>query len=180
MEIRAAQIEEVDALAQLWYDGWQDAHAAIVPAELKAARTLDRFRERLLAALGDVRVCSDASDASDAPAAGFHWLKDDELYQLYVGAQARGKGAARALMADAETLLAARGVRTAWLSCAIGNHRAARFYEKSGWTRVGNMVDELQLPSGPFELETWRFEKSLVPADGKPSHDERDPSPRSD
>ena len=93
---------------------------------------------------------------------GFHLLKDDELYQLYVAAEARGTGAAAALMADAEAQLAARGVETAWLACAIGNARAARFYEKAGWTmaRVENVPTETS--EGLFPLEVWRYEKRLV------------------
>ena len=63
---------------------------------------------------------------------GFTMLKGDEVYQLYVSREARGRGVAAALMADAEQRLAARGVSDAWLACAIGNERAARFYEKQG------------------------------------------------
>jgi hypothetical protein len=47
MEIRDAQESEIDALGQLWYDGWQDAHAAVVPAELKRLRTRESFTERM-------------------------------------------------------------------------------------------------------------------------------------
>jgi ribosomal protein S18 acetylase RimI-like enzyme len=39
---------------------------------------------------------------------------------------------AAALIADAEAMLAEHGVEMAWLACAVGNNRAARFYEKSG------------------------------------------------
>ena len=43
MEIRNATPEEVDRIAKLWYDGWQDAHSRIVPAELTRVRTLESF-----------------------------------------------------------------------------------------------------------------------------------------
>jgi ribosomal protein S18 acetylase RimI-like enzyme len=89
-------------------------------------------------------------------------LKGDELYQLYVSAEARGTGVAAALIADAEARLAAHGVRTAWLACAIGNDRAARFYEKSGWRRAGTVVSELDTPAGIFRLDVWRYEKDLA------------------
>jgi GNAT superfamily N-acetyltransferase len=88
-------------------------------------------------------------------------LKGDELYQLYVSALARGTGVAAALIADAEARLRAGGVQLAWLGCAIGNDRAARFYEKSGWHRVGTVVERLETSSGEFPLEVWRYEKSL-------------------
>lgn len=155
--VRTAGTAEVDRLAALWHEGWNDAHAEIVPAELARLRTLASFRQRLHDALPNVRVAG----PPDSPA-GFHIVKDEELYQLYVAAHARGTGVAAALIADAEARLAGSGVRTAWLACAIGNHRAARFYEKCGWHRVGNMMSMLETPDGTFPLEVWRYEKQLL------------------
>jgi GNAT superfamily N-acetyltransferase len=157
MEIRDAHASDVDRLGEIWYQGWQDAHALIVPAELARVRTLDRFKERLRAALPTVRVAGMRGDP-----VGFSMVKDDELYQLYVSSAARGTGIAARLIADVEQRLARDGVGTAWLACAIGNDRAARFYEKCGWRRVGNMVNRLETPEGPFPLETWRYEKRLA------------------
>ncbi len=93
---------------------------------------------------------------------GFHLLKDDELYQFYLAAEARGTGAAAVLMADAETRLAARGVEIAWLACAIGNARAARFYEKTGWTMARIETVPTETSEGLFPLEVWRYEKRLA------------------
>ena len=157
MDVRPAEEIEIDHLARLWYDSWQDAHARIVPAELTRLRTLDSLRERLRKGLAEVRVVG----PTGAPV-GFHVVKADELYQLYLSAAARGSGVAAALIADAEARLAERGVETAWLACAIGNERAARFYEKCGWHRVGTMVSELETSEGEFQLEVWRYEKRLT------------------
>jgi ribosomal protein S18 acetylase RimI-like enzyme len=156
MDVRDAAAGELDRLARIWYDGWQDAHAQIVPAELARVRTLESFRERLRAALPSVRVAG-----PPAAAVGFHIVKDDELYQLYVSAESRGSGVAAVLIADAEARLCERGVDTAWLACAIGNERAARFYEKSGWRRTGTFDYDAETPSGHFVLKVWRYEKSL-------------------
>jgi ribosomal protein S18 acetylase RimI-like enzyme len=90
-------------------------------------------------------------------------LKGDELYQFYVAAEARGSGVAAELMDDAERQLAAGGVSTAWLACAIGNERAARFYEKRGWRRVATMTYEAETSEGPFPIDNWRYEKDLAP-----------------
>jgi ribosomal protein S18 acetylase RimI-like enzyme len=156
MDPRDATPDEIDALAHLWFEGWRDAHAAIVPVELVRLRTLDSFRDRLRPALAETR----AIGPRGAPL-GFTMLKADEVYQLYVSRPARGSGVAAALIADAERRLAARGVREAWLACAIGNERAARFYEKHGWRRAGTVVNVAETSQGGFSLDVWRYEKTL-------------------
>ena len=65
-------------------------------------------------------------------------------------------------MEDAEARLSRNGVETAWLACAIGNDRAARFYEKRGWHRAGTMMNMAETSDGPFQLEVWRYEKALA------------------
>jgi len=155
--VRGADESEIDQLGQVWFDAWQDAHAAVVPLELTRLRTLESFRARMRDMLPSVRVVG----ASGAPV-GFCIVKDGELYQLFVAAAARGSGAAVALTADAEARLAASGVETAWLACAIGNDRAARFYEKQGWHRAGTMLNRLDGVAGEQYLEVWRYEKRLV------------------
>jgi ribosomal protein S18 acetylase RimI-like enzyme len=154
--VRPAQRSEVSALARLWYDGWQDAHAAILPEALARARTLESFAARLEAALRDVWVIGPVGSPL-----GFCMLKGDELYQFYVTAETRGTGAAASLICDAEARLAGDGVEMAWLTCAIGNERASRFYEKSGWRQAGRFVSHLDTINGPFDLEVWRYEKRL-------------------
>jgi GNAT superfamily N-acetyltransferase len=158
MNLRDADDTEVDELAQLWHDGWRDAHLAIVPAELARIRTLESFRQRMRADLSNVRVAG-----AKGGALGFAMLKGDELYQFYVAAPARGTGVAAALMADAEARLAERGVEIAWLACASGNDRAARFYEKCGWRRGRKVVSLLETAEGPLSLEVWRYEKRVAP-----------------
>lgn len=157
INIRAAEQTEVDQLAQVWFDAWRDAHAQIVPAELARLRTLENFRERMQKELPNIRVAG-----SPGEPVGFCLVKDNELYQLFVAARARGTGVAAALMADGEALLAESGVETAWLACAIGNERAARFYEKCGWRRTGTMTNEAETSEGTFLLQVWRYEKTLI------------------
>jgi GNAT superfamily N-acetyltransferase len=154
--IREAKLSEIGQLAMIWFDGWRDAHARIIPAELARLRTLQSFEERLRVASSGVRVAG----VVGAPV-GFYFLKGAELYQFYVSSNARGSGIAAVLMADAEARLRDTNVHTAWLACAIGNDRAARFYEKCGWSRTGTVIDHVEVPGGTFPLEVWRFEKSL-------------------
>jgi ribosomal protein S18 acetylase RimI-like enzyme len=156
MDIRKPEASEIDHLAQLWYDGWQDAHALVVPGELKRLRTLQNFRERMRGILPQTRVIGPPGGAL-----GFCTVKGDELYQLYVASAARGTNVAPDLMDDGEARLRDGGVKTAWLSVAIGNERAIRFYEKKGWRRIGKMTNLLDTIEGKFDLVTWRYEKAL-------------------
>jgi GNAT superfamily N-acetyltransferase len=155
--VRAAVAGELDQLAQVWFDGWHEAHAAIVPDALTRVRTLPSFRDRLRAALPHTRTVGEIG----VPL-GFCVVKGDEVYQLFVAKAARGTGVAAALLSDAEARLASDGVATAWLACAIGNDRAARFYEKSGWRRAGTVVNLAETSAGAFALDVWRYEKQLM------------------
>ena len=56
MEVRSAEEHELDSLAKVWYDSWNDAHAHLVPAELTRLRTPANFRERLKESLPHIRV----------------------------------------------------------------------------------------------------------------------------
>jgi GNAT superfamily N-acetyltransferase len=155
-DIRNAQLPEIGLLAKLWFEGWQDAHARIVPAELARVRTLESFEDRLHRTSSGLRVAAVAGQP-----VGFYVLKGAELYQFYVSSGVRGSGVAAVLIADAEAHLREAGVDTAWLACAVGNERAARFYEKCGWLRTGTVTDDVVVPGGTFPLEVWRYEKSL-------------------
>ncbi|MGN6520405.1 MAG: GNAT family N-acetyltransferase [Dokdonella sp.] len=107
-------------------------------------------------ALGSVRTIGERGGPL-----GFHWIKGDELYQIYVAAEARGRGVAQALMRDAEACFLASGISRPWLACAIGNERAARFYRKAGWTMTGVECVPADTAEGPFPLDVWRFERVL-------------------
>ena len=156
MTVRDAEDIDIDQLATLWHQGWHDAHALILPAELTRLRTWASLRDRLHEALPNVRVVGASGDPL-----GFCIVRGAELYQLYVSSRSRGSGVAVALIDDAETRLFESGIETAWLACAIGNDRAARFYEKRGWRRAGTMIAQAETGDGTFPLEVWRYEKSL-------------------
>ena len=156
MHVRPALETELDRLAAIWHEVWHESHAPLMPAELTRLRTLENFRDRLEALLPEIRVVGPAGSP-----VGFCINREDELYQLYLSAEARGTGVAAALLADAEKRFSAAGFKTVWLACAVGNDRAARFYEKSGWRRTETEVIEVDTSEGPFSLEIWRFEKPL-------------------
>jgi ribosomal protein S18 acetylase RimI-like enzyme len=156
MTVRDAAPTEFEFLAHLWYDGWQDAHAGILPEALARHRTKESFLQRLHVEAPHLRVTGPVGQPN-----GLCIAKDDELNQLYVAPEARGRGLARILLSDGEARLRSNGARTAWLACAIGNVRAARFYEKNDWRLTGEAPISLATPDGPFRLQVWRYEKAL-------------------
>ena len=160
MNVRAAEEGEIDCLAKIWYDGWHDGHAQIVPVELGRLRTLESFAHRLRAALPNVRVVG----ALGAPV-GFCIVRRDELYQLFVSSQSRGSGVAAALIADAEAQLSQSGVATAWLACAIRNERAARSSEMSSSKRVSATGKVLSPPAsfGLCQEAAWTSNRTYLP-----------------
>ena len=81
--------------------------------------------------------------------------------QFYVGDHARGKGVAQFMMDFAVQHIAEAGHKMAWLACASGNHRAERFYEKTGWTNTGEREMTFEATQGPFPLKVWVFERAL-------------------
>lgn len=152
-DLSAATLE---ATAELWHTGWHEAHAQITPAALTRLRTLDDFLRRLREAKFPIRLAVRGDDVL-----GFVAVIEDQLYQIFVARSAQGTGVAKALMAEAMDLIAANGAQTAWLSCGVGNSRAAAFYEKTGWVNVGETIVSVDTSDGPFDLNVWRFEKAL-------------------
>jgi GNAT superfamily N-acetyltransferase len=144
--IRPVTAADMPAVALLWHGGWHDAHGRLFLPEIVAERTVDAY-ERWLATILEHSYAAFV----DGALAGFYAIDGDELDQFYVDPGWRGRGLAGRLIADAERALAARGVRDAWLVCAVGNERARRFYGKAGWTE-GPVVDG----------ETWRADGSVA------------------
>lgn len=74
METRNAHFSEIVALAQIWFDGWRDAHINIVPESLARLRTLEDFNARMQRGLENVRVIGPVGEPT-----GFCMVNGDEV-----------------------------------------------------------------------------------------------------
>lgn len=81
-----------------------------------------------------------------------------ELKRLYVSRSWHGKGVARDLMDAAIATARATGAQTLWLGVWERNARAAAFYEKYGFARVGEHTFLL----GADRQTDWLLQKTLV------------------
>ena len=156
MELRPAQAEDADEIAEIWFLGWQDAHLGLVPQELVDVRTEESFGARAADRIPDTTVAT-----VDGAVAGFVMVVGDELEQVYVGRAARGTGVAQALIAEAERQVKANGHETAWLAVVAGNARARAFYEKVGWVDEGLFDYPAASEIGPVPVPCHRYTKAL-------------------
>ena len=156
MELRPAQAEDADEIAEIWFLGWQDAHLGLVPQELVDVRTEESFGARAADRIPDTTVAT-----VDGAVAGFVMVVGDELEQVYVGRAARGTGVAQALIAEAERQVKANGHETAWLAVVAGNGRARAFYEKVGWVDEGLFDYPAASEIGPVPVPCHRYTKAL-------------------
>ena len=154
--IRKPTRAELPALAQLWYDGWQVAHAAHVPASLTAIRTFESFALRLSAHFYDIRVVGELG----VPL-GFCLIKGPEIYQIFVSPAAQGAGAAAALITDGLDRIRANGHKAAKLDVNAENARAIAFYTKMGWHKKGVETIMLDTLTDPYPLPCLVMTKKL-------------------
>jgi GNAT superfamily N-acetyltransferase len=130
--IRPATPADAAAVAEIWREGWHDAHVGHVPDELVAVRTDESFRTRAADRVGDTTVA-----VVDGEVAGFVMVVGDEVEQVYVSSAHRGRGVADTLLGEAERRVRESGHGTAWLAVVAGNARARSFYERMGWRDDG-------------------------------------------
>jgi len=178
------------AIAELWRSTYFDQGGAeALPEEFLAERrSLPLFLSRATAFVRGQSAyvvlapsSSGGGGGGVAEVVGFANVKEwgeeaGELNQFFVARSARGSGAAAALLAAAEAALrrsdefgaSARRGRAAksvegpavYLHCLTENHRALRFYQKSGFVVAGEVVHRSPISGGgTFPLRLQQLEK---------------------
>ncbi|TCC16687.1 GNAT family N-acetyltransferase [Kribbella speibonae] len=156
MTVRPAVADDADAVAAIWYAGWQDGHLGHVPDELVAIRTKESFWTRAAQRVADTTVLVVGDEI-----AGFVMVVGAEVEQVYVGRDHRGSGVAGTLLAEAERQVKAGGHQEAWLAVATGNARARRFYERSGWIDGGPFDYPASVERGTLPIPCHRYLKAV-------------------
>lgn len=140
MRIDAPETDAADELADAWVDlaSSQRAHGA----HLLADENREQIRESILQHIvtDGVRVGRDADDAllgfvMFAPESSQYRqdVRRGVVQNIYVHPDHRSEGVGAALLAAAETALAAKGVDVVSLDVMADNRRARAFYERQGY-----------------------------------------------
>ncbi len=141
--LRPLMPEDAPAAVALWHDGWHDAHAALLPPGLLAARGRGFFADQYGRWAGAV-----IGAFVDRDLVGLALVTENVLDQFHVARPERGTGLAREFLAGVERILAEAGHREVRLGCVIGNDRALRFYERAGYRVGGQRSHEFEVPPG--------------------------------
>ena len=155
--LRPATTGDIEAIARLWDTGWQEVHRGWVPPALARERGLGDLRRRVAEDLGRIQVAP-----GEDGVAGFVTVHDDEVEQLYVAPDARGRGVAGRLLDHAEQVIAERHDR-AWLAVVAANRRARAFYARQGWADAGPLAYAARTASGTVTVAVHRYEKQVRP-----------------
>lgn len=159
-EIRPAKPEDHAAIVEILHQGWHDAHAHLVAAEILKYRT-PNYIDDLYRTSRDMFYV-----AEEGCILGFVAVNGAELTKLFVARDARGKGVAEKLLAFGEQKIAAGGFAVAELLCLTGNEPAERFYTRAGWVEDHRRHYSLWMPKGAtghFTAETICLHKKLMP-----------------
>lgn len=159
--LRPGTPDDAPYVAEIWCAGWRDGHLGGVPEELVAARTPDSFQRRAAERVRDTTVA-----IVDGVVVGFVMVAGDELEQIYVAKEHRGRGVAQRLLSAAEQQVADSGFREAWLAVVASNRRARAFYSRAGWIDNGLFHYQAFGEAGPITVSAHRYTKRVSPSVG--------------
>jgi ribosomal protein S18 acetylase RimI-like enzyme len=159
--LRSATDADIDTIAQVWHDGWREAHLGLLPVEIERFRRLPDFQARAALRRGDTTVAVEEDDR----VVGFVMVHDNEIEQLYVAPHARSTGVADRLLRHGERTISARG-DLAWLAVIEANPRALRFYRRNGWYDAGAFDYEAPAGQATITVNARRYEKRLATCTG--------------
>jgi ribosomal protein S18 acetylase RimI-like enzyme len=135
--LRPATADDVEAVTDVFHQGWHDVHPGRVPDGLTERRTRQAFRDRVSARVAHTEETTVAE--VDGVVAGFVMVAGDEAEQVYVAPAFRGTGVASLLLTEAERQIGAAGHDVAFLVVVRGNDRAQAFYARQGWVDEGDI-----------------------------------------
>ncbi|MGU3420814.1 N-acetyltransferase family protein [Methylobacterium sp. D54C] len=156
--VRSAGKDDLPSVAALYHRVWHETHGPYMPYTEREARGESFFLDRLANVMPNVIL-----GEAEGKIIGFAAWKGSLLAQFFLDVAVRGSGFAPRLMKAAEQGLYDDGIREAELHCLVGNERARRFYERSGWQVRGIIAELVRGDTDGEERSFWMMCKSLAP-----------------
>jgi GNAT superfamily N-acetyltransferase len=157
--LRPATADDVEAVTEVFHQGWHDVHPGRVPDGLTERRTIEAFRDRVSQRIAETDETTVAE--VDGVIAGFIMVSGDEAEQVYVDRAFRGTDVATLLLTEAEHQIAAAGHEVAFLVVVRGNARAQAFYARQGWADQGDVDYPVQALGEDFISPCRKFTKRV-------------------
>lgn len=187
MHIAAAITEDATELATVHVRSWQAAYAGILDAAFLDSLSIDQRAEQWRGILQQQASRTLVARQPEGMA-GFvsfgHWrdeaeaLDHGEVWALYAGPEAWGKGVGRRLLEAAVGALRAEGRHTVSLWVLSRNERAIRFYQAFGFRPVEGSAKAFELGGARVEEVCLRLELGAALPSGHDPHRRAPPEPR--
>lgn len=150
--IRAATTADVQSIARVHVQAWQESYRGLVPDAMLEALSVDRNARMWTQILADRTVVHVVEEEADvvgfgsaggarSPALG----ASGEITALYLLDRIKGRGIGRALFVSLVHALAARGHASVGLWVLADNHGTRRFYDM-----LGGRAGETRILSGEY------------------------------
>jgi GNAT superfamily N-acetyltransferase len=152
--LRRAAREDVPAIISLCKETISEVYGPFIPKEIIRPWVEGSAVEGLVEEEWPRMVVAELGARGEV--VGVAAASEDSVDLLWVRPSHHGEGMGTALLDFVEAEMRRRGHRTGRLSCFSENHRALNFYQRRGWTAVGEGRNE-----ETEALET-RMAKSLI------------------
>lgn len=156
--VRPAELPDLPAIAALYHRVWHQTHGPHMPPAECDVRDAGFFLNRMTSLMPNIMVGED-----DDVVIGFAAWNGSQLGQLFLDAAHRGSGLAERLIEAVELALRDQGVREAELHCLVGNERAKRFYERTGWRVSAVLQEPVRGGADDEQRDFWVMRKPLEP-----------------
>ncbi|MEC3973742.1 GNAT family N-acetyltransferase [Amycolatopsis sp. H20-H5] len=170
-QVRAANLSDAAAIAEIHVRSWQAAYAGLLPADYLDTLSVEARTRGWERAIGNPdrpgRILLLSGDGALSGFAAIGPSRDDdadpevgELLSIYLRPELWGLGLGRTLHDHALGELAQDGFRVVTLWVLDSNERARGFYERAGWSADGAAKTDA-LPGGDVLLPEVRYRLPL-------------------
>lgn len=156
---------DIDAVAALAHEIWNQ-HFVPIAGQEQVDYMLEKFQSAS-AITGQIssgyRYYAIAVDKEMVGYFALAPIEDEsteaQLSKIYVREDHQGRGLGREMLVFVEDLCAGMGIRKLWLTVYRNNVETIAFYERMGFTREGNMVQDI---GNGFVMDDYRMGKTIT------------------